>query len=42
MGFSKILSEVSKEKEVMGVYWKHAFGADGYVCMAQRVVNPHI
>jgi hypothetical protein len=41
MGFSRISREVSKENEVRELTGIHAFGADGYVCMGQQVVNPH-
>jgi hypothetical protein len=42
MGFYRISRNVNKEKEVRELTGTHVFGANGYVCMGQRMVNPHI
>jgi hypothetical protein len=35
--------EMSVKKRKSGELTRtHVFGADGYVCMGQRVLNPHI
>jgi hypothetical protein len=38
----KYQEKLAKKRKLGELTTPHTFGADGYVCMGQRAVNPHI